>query len=667
MKLYLVTALSAITGLQAAPCRMTMEGWAESDVLATASTKIGVQDCQDKSVRLERDDSLEPEEYVISPDNGVITIRAATPRAALYAVYALARRIPDKPVRSKPYFPIREWWSAAFQANFNLPLGGAFDRPIEEISAIVSRTIQEAPGYGINTIQLMGRAGEGGIDISWFLRYDDFPKLQSRVIGYGIERRTEEIRRLAREAHRYAQDFLVWDHELVFPDRMLEAYPEMRGTNYPFCFSHPLVMRFLNAKVDEFFRRLPEVDGINLTFAETRGYNILEHEGCQCDQCRRVTRQEKLRRVVLAMYEACKRNKKRFEVRSYNQAPAQADRMLAALRDLPREIPIVTKNTIVDFRGIEYPDNPMLGAFPSQPETLELTATPEGSGYGYVPALLGDFYKRALGKTAIERKLAGVAIRTDYHLQYGHATFFTSGPPVLTFDTPNGFNVLAASRLAWDPSTSLDSLWQEWTVDRYGAKAAPAVERALRRTAAITQGIFFVQGFSLLTHLNMVPHLDTIDAELDKSYLLEFFPQNPEYRRIHRMLAKPNDEQLASILAEKDAAAEAARESQRDVESVRANLARAHYDELRMGLRRAENAAILWRSIAEVYFRLRRGEEQPLSTAIRKLLDESCRIEKETGKVWAVYPAARGITAYDFAQEAIERGKICCIRVSSCQ
>lgn len=656
-----------VTNAQATLCTVTLDGWGPSEVLATAAAKLQSAECGKRSIRIVHDASVPSEGYAITPGSTDIAIHAATPRAALYAAYAVARRIPDQVVRTSPYFPIREWWSAAFQANFNLPLGGAFDRPIEEISAIVSRTIREAPGYGINTIQLMGRAGEGGIDISWFLRYDDFPKLRSRNIGYGIERRTAEIRKLAREAHRHGLDFLIWDHELVFPDRMLEAYPEMAGAGYPFCFSHPLVMRFLNAKVDEFFRRLPEVDGITLTFAETRGYNILEHEGCKCDQCSRLTRDVKLRRVAVAMHEACRRNGKRFEVRSYNQAPAHAERMLAALRGLPADIPVITKNTVVDFRGTAYPDNPMLGVFKGQPEVLELTATPEGSGYGYLPALLGDFYKRALGSVAVDRRLAGVALRTDYHLQYGHATFFTDGPPVLTFDTANSFNILAASRLAWDPKASLDELWREWTVGRYGLRAAPAVERALRRTSSITQGIFFVKGFSLLTHLNMVPHLDTIDAELDKSYLLEFFPKSAEYRRTHRVLSKPSDSELASILAEKQAAADASRESLRDIESVRDQLRDADYHQLRAGMWRAENAALLWKDIAEVYFRLRRGDQEPLSAAIRGLLQRACEIEKESGQVWPVYPAARGISVYDFAAEAIERSKLCCIRVTPCQ
>lgn len=648
-----LTAVLVGCSIVALPCEVNRNAWPLSDeVINTAEARVRSAACE--KVAFTRDTTLAPEEYRIEGT----TISASTSRGLLYGAYAFAAG--RGAGRSRPRFPIREWWSAAFQANFNLPLGGAFDRPIEEISAVVSRTIREAPLYGINALQLMGRAGEGGIDLSWFLRYDDFPKLRGVSIGWGIERRTEEIRKLAREAHAHGLDFLLWDHELVFPDRMLEAYPEMRGVEYPYCFSHPLVMKFLKAKIDEFFRRLPEVDGLNLTFAETRGYNILEHGGCKCDQCSRISTADKVRRVIVAVHESVRRHGKRLEVRSYNQQPAHAEVMLQALRGLPSDIPVVTKNTVVDFRGTGYPDNPMLAEFP---QVLELTATPEGSGYGYLPALPGDFYKRVINR----RDLRGVAIRTDYHLQYGHATFFTDGPAVLTFDTPNAFNIFTSSRLAWDPGQSIDTLWKEWTVSRYGAKAAPLVERALRRTAAISQGIFFVKGFSLLTHLNMVPHLDYIDNELDKSYLLQFFPKDPGYRRTYETLKHPSEETIREILAEKKAAAAAAKLSLKDVEQAREYLDSARYQELSAGLKTAENAALLWERIAEVYFRLRKDKGEPLAAAIRSLVAESCRIERQAGRRWPVYPAARGTTALQFAQEALERGQLCCVQLASCQ
>jgi hypothetical protein len=322
--------------------------------------------------------------------------------------------------------------------------------------------------------------------------------------------------------------------------------------------------------------------------------------------------------------------------------------MTKVLAGLPPDVLIVTKDSIVDFRGAGYPDDPMLGAFPDRPQSLELTATPEGSGYGYIPALLGDFYKAKLGRAA-DRKLAGVAIRTDYHLQYGHSTFFTDGPPVLTFDTPNDFNVYAASRLAWNPALDIEQLWSEWAHARYGKDAAQAI-RALKRTAGISEGIFFVRGFSLLSHLNMLPHLATIDEELENSYLLQFFPQHAGYRKTYEELSRPTEATIAQVLAEKQRAID-------EVQLARAEA--AGIASLEPWLRATENAARLWKQVAAVYFRLRQQPILPaqLDSALDALLAEAYRIEQHDGRVWPIFPAARGVTVYEFARQALERGK----------
>jgi len=647
-------ALSSVTAA-AAPCSVDRGAWPGERVVDTAVKRLCKAGAA--STRLTRPADFRAD---IGEEGFAFTGTAASPeiignspRGILYGAYALAEHLEQHgsmppPRISKPYFRYREWQTAALQGNFNLPLGGGFDRPLEEISGIVRRTIQEAPRYGINALQLMGRVGEG-IDVSWFVEYEALPKLRARrPIGWSVERRVDELRRLADEAHRHGLDFLIWDHEIAFPPGFVEAYPEVRGVDYPICFSHPFILEFVDAKFDEFFRKLPEVDGVDLTFAETRGYNLLEHGGCKCQRCSRTSTEDKLRRVLMRVYEACRRHGKRMEVRSYNQSPRHAAIMAKVLAGLPPDLVIVTKNSIVDFRGVGYPDDPILGAFPHQPQTLELTATPEGSGYGYIPALLADFYKQKIGG-AVDRKLAGVAIRTDYHLQYGHATFFTSGPPVLTFDTPNDFNVYLASRLAWNPKLDLERLWQDWAGARYRMEAPRAV-RALKRTAAISEGVFFVRGFSLLTHLNMVPHLATIDEELKNSYLLQFLPEDEGYKRTYQELSNPSEATVQQILAEKQRAIDEARLARSEAAGI-ASLDR--------WLRTAENAARLWKQIAAVYFRLRQQPvEQPkLDAAIQDLLQEAYRIEEEDGRVWPIFPAARGVPVYEFARQALERGK----------
>lgn len=687
-----VLLLSATASAEPAPCAIETAGWpGDQPVLDTAVARLREAAARAglpaaRSITLARSaeaaadlsvDSaaLGPEGWASRRRTGGGTDRywivSNSPRGALYGAYALAdaiERAGSLPERwegsSVPRFPHRAWQTAAFQGNFSLPLGGGFDRPLEEIAGIVRRAIREAPRYGVNALILMGRIGEG-IDAGWFVHHDEFPPLRRRPIGWGIQRRTDAIRRLAEEAHRHGLDFLIWDHELGLPDRLVEAYPEVRGTGFPVCVSQPLIWRLLRSRLAEFFRRLPEVDGLVLTFAETTGVNFLEDAGCRCDACKGTPPEERMRHVALTMREICRERGKHLVIRTYNQSPRNAELMRKALLDLPDDIVLMTKSNVVDFRGTGYPDDPMLGAFPGRPQTLELTACPEGNGFGFVPALLDGFYREKIGGAA-GRGLAGVAIRIDYHLQYGHDTFYTAGPPATPFDTANEFNVVAASRLAWDPGADLDALRADWARRRYGTEAAPAVERALRRTAAITQGIFFVKGFSLLTHLDMVPRLATIDFELKNSYLLQFFPDDAGYRETARLLDAPTEEAIAGIVGEKERAIEAARQSRQEIEAARPALPAAEYDDLRRGFRRTENAARLWRHIAAVYFRLQRlkaGETRTpddmprLDEALGALLAECYRMEREDGIDWPLFPAARGVSGYEFAREAVERGK----------
>ncbi len=81
----------------------------------------------------------------------------------------------------------------------------------------------------------------------------------------------------------------------------------------------------------------------------------------------------------------------------------------------------------------------------------------------------------------------------------------------------------------------------------------------------------------------------------------------------------------------------------------------AGFADLERGFRTAENAARLWRGIAEVYFRLR--QHKPVDTALRALEAEARRIEAEDGRRWPVYPAARGVSIWDFIEEARERAR----------
>ena len=385
------------------------------------------------------------------------TVNSPTSRGLLYGVCRLVeeirrrRALPDSfHLRTAPELAIREWSTLMLQGGFDLPAGGAFDRPLAELEAAVNRVIDRAPFYGINRLQLPGRPGEG-MDIDWLIPYR-FPPSPGQDRHAGVARAPRHA-----AAHRRASpcartgDARVGPRAGVPADEIVASYPECGGTEFPVCFSKPFWDDFIAGKLEEFFRLVPEVDGVNLTFEETlRGYNILRDVGCRCRACRTASVADKLSRVFDVFQRVCTRLGRLFEARTYALERERQGDMIAAAGRLTDAV-VMTKYTAADFRGVDYPHNPLIGRFPAVPQIVEFTLTPECNGFGYLPALLGEFYRDRIAY-ARRQGAAGCVGRVDYHLQNSHAAFFTAGPPVLTFDTENDFNVHLFSRLLWDPA-----------------------------------------------------------------------------------------------------------------------------------------------------------------------------------------------------------------------
>ncbi len=595
-----------------------------------------------------------------------IEVNSPTSRGVLYGVCRLVeeirrrRALPDALlVRTAPQLAIREWSTLMLQGGFNLPAGGAFDRPLSELEAAVNRVIDRAPFYGINRLQLPGRPGEG-MDIDWLIPYRFLPRL-GRADTPALRERRDMLRRIAARAHAHGLELLVWDHELVFPDDIEASYPECGGTEFPVCFSKPFWDEFIACKLEEFFRLVPEVDGVNLTFEETlRGYNILRDEGCRCRACRTASVADKLSRVFDAFQGVCARLGRVFEARTYALERERQGDMIAAAGRLTDAV-VMTKYTPADFRGVDYPHNPLIGMFPAVPQIVEFTLTPECNGFGYVPALLGDFYRDRIAY-ARSQGAAGCVGRVDYHLQNSHAAFFTAGPPVLTFDTENDFNVHLFSRLLWDPAADTDVLWGEWAGARYGERAPDLLAAPLLSTRTITQGIYYVKGLHALSQLDQVAELEQITWEIDDNFLRRFNPGEPAIEWLTAELLDPSEKTIREVLEEKDRAVALAAAAWREVERAADVLPGPRMRQLRRRFALLHDTARLWRWIAECYFRLRaaaRGtipperNEPALDRALLGMIEQAVGMEDRHGKVYPVYNACRGITGYRFVLEVV--------------
>jgi hypothetical protein len=281
-----------------------------------------------------------------------------------------------------------------------------------------------------------------------------------------------------------------------------------------------------------------------------------------------------------------------------------------------------------------------------------------GTIYLFVP-LTRTAYQFRFNRTSPDSKITGIQVLRSLGLIFA-AALHSAACPVDTSGRPADDAVVhtAAERLGAVDCRGAAGI----RLDRAESGVLRAESYRLRREGG-GYSVAAGEGFSLPTHLNVVPHLAAIDDELKKSYPLDYFPQKESYRHTYELLKSPSDATIAAVLAHKQATVDAAEASVREARGS---------PELERGFTTARNAAVLSKDIAAAYFRLLRVEQgledcTKLTTAVRTELDDACGMEKQSGQVWPMYPAARGITAYDWAREVIERGKRCCINVSSCQ
>jgi hypothetical protein len=129
----------------------------------------------------ESQSSLLPEHLSLTAKSGVIFALGGDSRGTCYAVSELRRLIAVEgalptafSVKRKPAFPIRRW-STAVSHTFGSP----WDERIhlaQRFAYIKSEILPRAAEYGMNSIELNGRPGDGW-DIDWVIGFEKYPDL----------------------------------------------------------------------------------------------------------------------------------------------------------------------------------------------------------------------------------------------------------------------------------------------------------------------------------------------------------------------------------------------------------------------------------------------------------------------------------------------------------
>ncbi len=456
------------------------------------------------------------------------------------------------------------------------------------------------------------------------------------------------VNRLIDKAHAAGiSEVVVWDRALYKSD----YYPaEFRtGPNGTLDLDNPAFWEWFKADYRKMLDRLPNVDGIVLTFTFTP--TLIEDQSSK----KLATPQEKRAAVINAIADVVMGERHlNFYVRIFPNDRPDDPVMNGTISLLARpDIRVMIKLTPLDY-FLSSPSAEFIGRIP-RPTVVEFDGAGEYNGQGIVANTWVEDILRRWRELSQRPHVIGYAARTD---RLGESRII---------GRPGEINLLALQRGAEDLDVTAEQVYDEFITAHYGAAALPEVRAAFENSYDITLSVFYTLGIVLNDHSKLdfdnytSPYAHLVSGRwlhppivfvrhgLNREFhywrdvinhLAPPFVKDPAYTQQENYVFSEDqrkyihpgeamDEQyLRYIVTEKNYGVELAADSVRHIENARPALTPEAYQDLHDYFLRTLLTARLHRAAAEAYFGFRvwcRGKEYQTSyvhNVVQSGLDE---------------------------------------------
>jgi len=516
----------------------------------------------------------------------VVAVSGIGPRGTMYAAYRLANRLAADggederaalaglDVRRVPRVERRLAFLSAGSH------GGEFFRPM-----LFRRSLRELPRYGFNGVLLIPSAYHGTAAGRGPLPLET---LDGRVVPRVPQ--IDEWGAALDEIKRYGHEIVICWPAYVPPGYSVDdARAHLAGKKRLPGYEEAAV-RYQRALLAAVFDELPQIDGVVFHSLETIGPADGDYgRAAAIFPLANPEIGTRLFRAYLgAIDEVCHERGKRLAF--WTHVCGIRGRNVRLLRQVLFDYPRVTVVEDHYWPNAGWPTLPVMGYLPEDLRPTIHTRNPFGMflittdgeyyGGGSLPTAYPDPHFEA-AREAVRREAELVLIRMGQQDRTRQGLLFHFGEIV----------PLSASVALWEPCPPLDELWDEWARRRYGARAAPAVVRALKQCETIlTQG-FTYQGMPLLSHSGVPSYTWRPSDSPHSRFGLFRAPSAPvtgvtNYDELGQadyipFQVKARSAPIGEFRARQQAALEAADEASRSIEAVRSELRPEDYAHLR--------------------------------------------------------------------------------------
>lgn len=174
----------------------------------------------------------------------------------------------------------------------------------------------------------------------------------------------------------------MWHHEMEVPNGFMEAFPEMLNEHGDVEITHPIIKDFTESKLKEFFKAYPLMDGIVITFYETK-IPLLRLKN------QKLSTPERMEYVTRILYETCKSMGKELIVRVDATVEEDYKILLGAYEKVSKEMMIMEKWTQYDW-SLSLPNNAFMKNITVHPLLIETDIFGEYFGKGMFPLMLKE-------------------------------------------------------------------------------------------------------------------------------------------------------------------------------------------------------------------------------------------------------------------------------------
>lgn len=256
------------------------------------------------------------------------------------------------------------------------------------------------------------------------------------------------------ECHKRGIKFIAEVKELYFDEWIIELHPEVINPDTGrLCPSHPFWWEYLEAKMDEFLKYIPDIDGVIVSPGTRESKLSIVANKCGCEACNNSNDAEWVGTLLKIMNDKLTAKDKFLVVRDFSFTADDQTIILEGAKMTSEDIIIALKYTPHDYFPT-FPTNPAIG-HSGHEEWVEFDVWGQFLGNGVFPVSLVEDFKVRM-QEIYDRGVKGVWFRTDWENMDDHCVF----------NSPNMLNLIAGAMLSKDIDTDIEEIYKEWT--RYG-------------------------------------------------------------------------------------------------------------------------------------------------------------------------------------------------------